>query len=104
MTDDWSPPTGEHEQPHRDPAERTGPSLRPHDDDIEAGLGVTGSELRVVDAFFHELALEAAANPRAPTHEEQAAVMRMRDRFERLKALSPEELEEERDRLLRLDR
>jgi hypothetical protein len=104
MTDDWSPPTGEHEQPHRDPADRTGPSLRPLDGDIEADLGVTAGELRIVDAFFHELALEAAADPRPPTPEEQEAVMHMRDRFERLKAMSPEEQDAERDRLLRLDR
>ncbi len=106
MTDDWSSPTGEYEPARIEPAKlrNRGPTPVEHDDEIDPVLGVTAGELRMVDAFFHELALEAAADPRPPTPAEQIAVDNLRARFERLKAMKPEEADAERERLLRLDR
>lgn len=97
MTDEWSPPTGEYDQPGHEPTDAA-----PFDDEIDPVLGVAAGELRIVDAFFHELAVDAALDPRPPTAAEQVAIDDLRARFERLKAMSPEELDAERARLLRI--
>ena len=103
MTDDWETPTGEYESPRRDAAERRNLRALPFDEvDDSPGLGVTGSELRLFDAFLTELAIEAAEDPRPPTAEEQLAIDDLGARFERLQAMTPEELEAERARLRRL--
>jgi hypothetical protein len=73
-------------------------------DDLDPMLGVTSGELRIVDAFIHELALEAAEDPSPPTAEEQLAIDDLRERFERLQRMTPEEEEAERQRLLAMDR
>jgi hypothetical protein len=111
MSDDWCSPTGEFEPARGDVATGDGARLRNRgetpaelDDEGAPVLGVTAGELRMVDAFFHEVALEAAADPRPPTPAEQLAVDNLRARFERLKAMTPEEEAAERQRLLRLDR
>lgn len=105
MTDDWPPPTGEHEQPCAEPAgPRHTPKVPGGDDELDPVFGVTAGELRLVDAFFHELALDAAHDPRPPTEAEQVTIRNLRARFERLKAMSAEEAEAERERLLRADR
>ncbi len=110
MNDDWSTPTGEFEPNRCESASRDGVRLRNRgitpdalDDDGDPALGVTAGELRMVDALFHELALESAADPRPPTPTEQVAVDNLRARFDRLKAMTPDELAAERERLLRLD-
>ena len=110
MNDDWSTPTGEFEPNRCESASRDGVRLRNRgvtpdalDDDGDPALGVTAGELRMVDALFHELALESAADPRPPTPAEQVAVDNLRARFERLKAMTPKEQAAERERLLRLD-
>ncbi len=109
MSDDWSSPTGEFEPARGGAASGQGARLRnrgetPVDtDDGDSVLGVTAGELRMVDGFFHELALDDAADPRPPTPAEQVAIGNLRARFERLKAMTPEEAIVERERLLRLD-
>jgi len=102
MTDDWSSPTGEYEPATSEGAADV-PDLARVGGDIDPVIGVTAGELRMVDALFHELALEAAADPRPPTPDEQRAVEYLRRRFEQLKAMSPEEEAMERERLLQLD-
>ncbi len=110
MNDDWSTPTGEFEPNRCDSASRDGARLRNRgaapdalDDDGDPVLGVTAGELRMVDALFHELALESAADPRPPTPAEQVAVENLRARFERLKTMTPEDQALERARLLLVD-
>ncbi len=109
MSDDWCSPTGELDPTRGGAASGEGARLRNRgetpvelDDEGDPVLGVTHGELRMVDAFFHELALDAAADPRSPTPAEQVAVDNLRARFERLKAMTPEEQVAERERLLRL--
>jgi len=105
MNDDWTSPTGEYEFPcgeratARPMAKHT---ARPNVDEIDPVLGVTSGELRIVDAFFYELALEAAEDPSPPTAEELIAIDNLRERFEKLKAMTPEEQDAERARLLKL--
>jgi hypothetical protein len=102
MTDDWSPPTGEHaKQPHREDATPDLPTL---DEAIDPTFGVTAGELRMADTFFYEVARDAAEDPRLPDTAERAAVDDLRSRFERLKAMSPDELAAERTRLMGRDR
>lgn len=111
MSDDWCSPTGEFDPARGGAPSGEGARLRNRgetpvelDDDGDPMTGVTGGELRMVDAFFHEVALDAAADPRPPTPAEQVAIDSLRARFERLKAMTPEEQAAERERLLRLDR
>ena len=56
----------------------------------------------MVDAFLHELAMEAALDPRPPTAAELEAIDDLGARAERLKTMTPEELEAERERLRRV--
>lgn len=105
MRDDWTTPTDELDFARRFPD----PGVPSHrapaaNDEIEPMFGLTAGELRIVDAFFHELALEAAEDPSPPTAEEQLAIDDLRERFERLQRMTPEELEAERQRLLAIDR
>jgi len=105
MTDDWTTPTGEYEQQGRETSTATSATRsggRRHGDAIDPALDVTSAELRIVDAFFHELALEAAEDPSPPTPREQLAIDNLRARFERLQAMTPEEQDAERARLLRV--
>ncbi len=104
MNDDWTTPTGEYEQPGRETPTATSATRsagRRHGDAIDPALDVSPAELRIVDAFFYELALEAAEDPSPPNPREQLAIDNLRARFERLQAMTPEEQEAERQRLLR---
>ena len=101
MIDDWSPPTGEYEWPSREPADAAPPGPRPDGIEVDLVFGITDGDLRMVDAFLHEVDLEvAAAAPPTPP----ATLDRLRASFERLKAMTPEEQDAERERLRRLDR
>lgn len=103
MTDDWSSPTGEYALHRAEAAASDAPTAPPNDEDeIDPVFGLTAAELRIADAFFYEVALEAARDPRPPTPEEQEAIDDLRQRAERLKAMTPEELDAERERLRRL--
>jgi len=64
MTDDWSTPTAEHVR-----IDATTEDATP---DRELLQGVVARDLRILDAFFHELALEASNDPTPNSPEEQA--------------------------------
>jgi hypothetical protein len=99
MTDDWDLPTGEYERPRPESAEAKPSASRRT---IGSDEPLTSGEWRVVDAFFNELAIEAAEDPRPPTADEQLAIDDLCARAERLKTMSPDELEAERARLRRI--
>jgi hypothetical protein len=64
MTDDWSTPTGEYARGESAPDDPT--------PDLDVFDGVGERDLRILDAFFHELALDASNDPTPNTPEEQA--------------------------------
>lgn len=64
MTDDWSTPTGEYDR-----FEATNEDTTPDSDLL---LSVEERDLRILDAFFHELAMDASTDPTPNTPEEQA--------------------------------
>ena len=64
----------------------------------ELVLGASEADIRLVDAYFHELALDASNDPSPPTREEQIANAESVAAFERLKAMTPDELRAERAR------
>jgi len=101
--DDWCTPTGEYEPHQAEDAASNAPGAPPNRGEaIDPVFGLTEGELCIADAFFHELALEAARDPRPPTPEEQEAIDDLRERAERLKTMTPAELATERERLRRL--
>ena len=67
-------------------------------------LRVTEGDIRMVEAYYHELALEASQDKSPPTPEEQVALQKLAASFERLKAMTREELLAERARRLRQHR
>ena len=74
MTDDWSEPTGEHEPFADIPTQEyipDDPEALPRVVDLE---GVSERDVRIVDAFFQELALDASEDPSPPGVDEQAEV------------------------------
>ena len=64
-------------------------------------LGVSEADIRLVDAYFHELALDASSDPSPPTREEQTANAELAESFARLKSMTPDELRAERARRIR---
>lgn len=71
MNDDWTETTDEREPFANIPTQEYVPEDRdalPRVVDLE---GVSERDVRIVDAFFHELALEASEDPATPTLEEQ---------------------------------
>jgi hypothetical protein len=62
---------------------------------------VTESDIRMVESYYHELALEASQDKSPPTPEEQVTLQKLAASFERLKAMTREELLAERARRLR---
>lgn len=63
MTDDWSTPTGENERIIKAAADDWASDPLRHDEEQDEEM---------LDAFFHELALEASNDPTPNTPEEQA--------------------------------
>ena len=109
MTDEWCPPTGEQLIPADldevtatttpDVAREIDASVRSMEADLV--LGVSEADIRLVDAFFHELALDASEDKSPPTRAEQLADAESIAALERLKAMTPDELRAERARRLR---
>lgn len=97
MNDDWCPPTDEHDVPGNLDAV---PSVATPDQ-VDPVLGISEGDVRVVDAFYHELALDASKDPSPLTAEEEAAELRMVASFERLKSMTREELLALREHRLR---
>ena len=67
----------------------------------EVVLGVSEADINLVDAYFHELALDASEDPSPPTCEEQIADAESVAAFARLKAMTPDELRAETARRIR---
>lgn len=63
--------------------------------------GVSEADVRLVDTYFHELAIDASNDPSPLTPEEQAADAESVASFARLKAMTPDELRAERARRIR---
>jgi hypothetical protein len=66
MNDDWSPPTAEHDRPSSDHERTEAPTTTP-DGDVDQVFGVSEADVRMVDAFYYELAMDAANDPSPPT-------------------------------------
>jgi len=81
MTDDWSTPTGEYV--------RGEAAINDATPDLDLLQGVEERDLRILDALFHELALEAAKDPTPNTPEEQAEDDKLMAWAEQLMATPP---------------
>lgn len=97
MNDDWSDPTGEHEQwTMAAPANDTGPVVMQDEPDPIAVLvaldGVSERDARLVDSFYQELAREASEDTSPATVEEQSNIDAIAAFAERLMATPPTSL------------
>jgi len=72
------------------PANDVLPSER--DEVVDPVLGIPTKDLRLVDSYFHELAMEAALDPRPNTPEEQAIDDALLARARERMTISPDEL------------
>jgi hypothetical protein len=90
MSDDWSPPTGEHERPPTIDSIEVTSEL---DEEVDPVLGISARDLRLVDAFYHNLGVVASEDPSPPTAEEEQSINWLGEQFEKLQAMTPEELE-----------
>jgi hypothetical protein len=89
-TDDWSPPTDEYERPSiRASVDRPQPVER---DWIDPVLGISERDLLLVEAFYHNLGVEASEDPSPPTPDEQESIDWLGAQFEKLKAMTEDEL------------
>lgn len=102
MSDDWSPPTGEYERP-RIIASVEVPS-EPDLECVDPVLGISERDLRLVDAFYHNLGVQASEDSSPPTEEEQESIDWLGEQFARLQAMSPEELDALREERARARR
>ncbi|MCB9507846.1 MAG: hypothetical protein H6709_02240 [Kofleriaceae bacterium] len=89
MTDDWCPPTDERESPRMPEAI---PTATAPSDDLDPVLGISEGDIRMVDAFYHELAVDASEAERPRTADEEAAELRLAGSFEQLKTMTRDEL------------
>ena len=97
MSDDGSPPTAEHDRLGATPRnDEHAPSPPP--DDVDPVVGVSERDLRVVDAYYHHLALDASEDPAPPTATEQVQLAAIRAHNDRLLAMTPEDMLAERAR------
>lgn len=79
MTDDWSTPTGENDR-IVEPSDDANADVLHHDEEQDE---------RMLDAFFHEIALEASNDPTPNTPDEQAEDDALMAWAERLIATPP---------------
>lgn len=78
------------------------PTVTSVSDDVD--LGISEGDIRIVDAYFYELALDASEDQSPPTPEEKTEIAKLAASFERLKAMTREEMLAERVRRLRRSR
>ena len=98
MNDNRCSPTGKRvSSGNKDGATATDPGVG----QVGLVLRVTEGDIRMVEAYYHELALEASQDRSPPTPEEQVALKKLAASSERLKAMTREELLAERARRLR---
>jgi len=90
MSDNGSEASEEHAAHWIAPANDVLPA--PRDEVVDPVLGIPIKDLRLVDSYFHELAMEAALDPRPNTPAEQAIddelLVRARERM----TMSPDEV------------
>jgi hypothetical protein len=110
MNDEWCPPSGEQLIPANlddmtaattpDAARDIDASARPAES-ADLVLGVSEADIRLVDAFYHEVALDASTDKAPPTRAERLANAESIAALARLRAMTPDELRAERARRLR---
>jgi len=103
MSDDWSPPTGEYERLRILASVEVAPEVE-DEDCVDPVLGISERDLRLVDAFYHNLGVQASEDPSPPTAEEQESIDWLGDQFAKLQAMTPEELEALREERARARR
>lgn len=91
MSDDWTPPTGEYERPRIMASVEVKAALG--EECIDPVLGISERDLRLVDAFYHNLGVQASEDPSPPTVEEQDSIDWLGEQFAKLQAMTPEELD-----------
>jgi len=89
MTDDWCPPTDQRESPRMPEAMTTATAPA---DDVDPVLGISEGDIRMVDAFYHELAVDDSEAETPPTADEEAAELRLAGSFDQLKTMTRAEL------------
>lgn len=97
MIDDWSTPTAEHDRLGVTPRNDERAPTPPPDDALPV-IGTSEEDLRVLDAYYHHLALDASEDPSPPTAAEQAQLDTIRAHNDRLLAMTPEDMLAERAR------
>lgn len=97
MSDDQCSPIGKHAFSRVKDRRATVPASG----EVDLALRVSEGDIRIVDAYLAELALEASQDGSPPTPEEQIAADKLAASFERLKAMTREEMLAERVRRLR---
>jgi hypothetical protein len=70
----------------------------PRADDFDPALKVTESDLRLLDAYYHERAIDASEDPRPNTEEEQAADDALLAAMRKTMSMSPAEAYASRSR------
>jgi hypothetical protein len=70
----------------------------PAADGVDPVLGVSEADLNLLDAFYHQLALDAAADPRPSTPEEDADDEWLMERARQRMSMSPDEVRAQRER------
>ncbi len=71
-------------------------SIEDGSDEVDPDLGIPAKDLRLFDAYFHELGVLAAEDPRPNSPEEQAAIDELYAQTLETMSKSPEELRVER--------
>ena len=99
MSDRWTSPTVERV---RSPVEvKTVDEIapeRPEPDGVDPALGVSEADLNLLDALYHQLALDAAEDPRPNTPEEDADDAWLMARARARMSMSPAEVRAQRER------
>ena len=70
----------------------------PGADAVDPVLGVSEADLNLLDNFYHQLALDAAEDPRPNTPEEDADDEWLMDRAQKRMSMSPAEVRAQRER------
>jgi hypothetical protein len=77
------------------------PTTAPTSDHVDLVLGISEGDIRIVDAYHYQLALDASQDRSSPTLEEQIEVGKLAASFARLQAMTHEQMLAERVRRLR---
>ena len=99
MSDRWTSPTDEHGRSAVEVKllDEATPS-RPEADGVAPVLGISETDLDLLDAVNHQLALDASEDPRPNTPEEDADDAWLMDRARKRMSMSPAEVRAQRER------